>query len=146
MRDTGIIIKATTDNTTYQTGQIYWVNLNGEGHIQNGWHPGIIVQCNKGNKHSPTIAIVPVTSKRKTSLPTHVYIQAGLFGLSKPSIAQCEGQRIVSKDQIGDYIGMVSAEFMKKIAIGCLINTPYLQYLNNNDITNIKDFSSRKTS
>lgn len=133
-------------NVNYRTGEIYWVNLNGEGHVQNGLHPCVIVQCNMGNKYSKTVAVVPITSKRKAILPTHVHIKAGLFGLYRPSIVQCEGQQVVSKEQIGAYIGKVSQEFMAKIARGCLINTPYLQYLSDNDITDIQDFNSRKIS
>ena len=122
----------------YKIGDIYWVNLSGQGHVQNGWHPGIIVQCDAGNKHSETTAVVPITSKNKTKLPTHVKLNAGSFGLRYDSIAQCEGQQTVSFDQLGNYIGTVNEKIMNKIAKACLVNTPYLQFLSDTDINNIK--------
>lgn len=119
----------------YKLGEIYWFNLSGTGNVQTGWHPGIIVQNNKGNKYSNTIAIIPITSSnRKSKLPTHVKMRAGQFGLTRNSIAQCEGQRLVDKEQMGDYIGAVDSITMKKIAKACLINTPYLLFLNTIDI------------
>lgn len=122
----------------YKIGDIYWVNLSGQGHVQNGWHPGIIVQCDVGNKYSETTVVVPITSKNKTKLPTHVKLYAGNFGLRYDSIAQCEGQQTVSFDQLGDYIGTVNRKIMNKIAKACLVNTPYLQFLSDADINNIK--------
>lgn len=122
----------------YKIGDIYWVNLSGQGHVQNGWHPGIIVQCDAGNKHSETTVVVPITSKNKTKLPTHVKLNAGSFGLRYNSIAQCEGQQTVGFEQLGNYIGTVNGKIMNKIAKACLINTPYLQFLSDIDIHNIK--------
>ena len=122
----------------YKIGDIYWVNLSRQGHVQNGWHPGIIVQCDVGNKYSETTVVVPITSKNKTKLPTHVKLYAGNFGLRYNSIAQCEGQQTVSFDQLGDYIGTVNGKIMNKIAKACLVNTPYLQFLSDTDINNIK--------
>ena len=67
----------------YKIGDIYWVNLSGQGHVQNGWHPGIIVQCDAGNKYSETTVVVPITSKNKTKLPTHVKIYKNNYPLLK---------------------------------------------------------------
>lgn len=122
----------------YYTGEIYWVNLSGDGNVQRGWHPGIIVQNNKGNYFANTIEIVPVTSSKKTKLPTHVKLKAGKFGLIKDSIAQCEGQRPIDKSQIGCYIGTLDHSTMAKIAKGCLINTPFLNFLTETEVKNIK--------
>lgn len=114
----------------YNIGEIYWVNFKGAGHLQNGWHPAVIVQNNVGNRFSPTISVVPITSQRKAELPTHVKIEKGMCGLPKDSTAQCEGQRPVNKSDIGEYIGEVNSMVMKQIAKGCLINTPLLNFLN----------------
>ncbi|MGF6375017.1 mRNA interferase MazF [Clostridiales Family XIII bacterium PM5-7] len=116
------------------TGEIYWIKLEGSGSLQNGWHPGVVVQNNIGNKYSDTVVIVPLTSRKKSKLPTHVNIRAGAFGLAKDSIVQCEGQRPVNKTDIGDYIGTVDDKTMGKIARCCLINTPYLAYLTYSEI------------
>ena len=122
----------------YNIGEIYWVNFQQNQHIQGGWHPAVILQNNIGNKFSPTISVVPITSKKKADLPTHVKVDAGMFGLPKPSIIQCEGQRPVNKSDIGEYIGEVNSVVMKKIAQGCLINTPLLNFLNAVDIEKLQ--------
>ena len=126
------------NNVSYTTGDVYWVNLCGTGHVQSGWHPCIIVQNNIGNLHSKTMAVVPITSKKKVKLPTHVFIKKGICGLPKDSIAQCEGQQVICKTQVGDYIGFVSSDIMKQIAAGCLINTPYLDFLTEDDIVKLR--------
>lgn len=122
----------------YNIGEIYWINLNGVGCVQDGWHPGIIVQNNMGNLYSQTISIVPITSKRKAKLPTHVFIRAQTYGLRLDSIVQCEGQQTVCKSQIAGYIGTADSTLMKKIAKACLINTPYLNYLNDDEVGVLK--------
>ena len=40
------------------------------GSIQYGRRPVLVIQNNVGNKHSPTIIIVPLTSKHKKRMPT----------------------------------------------------------------------------
>lgn len=132
------------DKIKYYTGDIYWINLTGDNHIQNGWHPGIIVQNNKGNYFANTIEIVPITSSKKTKLPTHVNLRAGKFGLVKDSVAQCEGQRLICKSQIGSYIGTLDHTTMSKIAKGCLINTPFLHFLSEVEVKNIKYLNSNE--
>lgn len=118
----------------YKMGQAYWVYLGRqEGSVQGGWHPAIIVQNNIGNKFSRTISVVPTTSRKtKAKLPTHVMIQGGKFGFSRDSIVQCEGQRPVDKSDIGGYIGTVDDQTMGEIARACLINTPFLLFLDGN--------------
>ena len=125
----------------YTTGQIYWVNMKQDGHVQGGWHPGIIVQNNVGNFHSKTMSVIPVTSKKKAKLPTHVFIAKGSCGMPRDSIAQCEGLRPICKSQIGDYIGTADAKTMKQLAKGCLINTPHLIFLNESDIAELRDIT-----
>lgn len=122
----------------YNIGEIYWVNLKEDKHIQGGWHPAVIVQNNVGNRYSPTISIVPITSRAKSDLPTHVKVKAGMFGLPKASIIQCEGQRPVNKSDIGEYIGEVNSSTMKQIAKACLVNTPLLNFLNTVEIERLQ--------
>ena len=47
-------------------GDIYYANLNPVvGSEQGGVRPVIIIQNNTGNKHSPTIIVAAITSKKK---------------------------------------------------------------------------------
>jgi len=59
-------------------GDIFYCDLQSkrnQGSIQHGIRPVVILQNNKGNKHSPTTIVAPITSKNKPYLPTHAYIQ-----------------------------------------------------------------------
>ena len=117
-------------------GDVVWINLRDEGrHIQKGVRPAVIVQNNKGNRYSPTVQVVPLTSKMtKSHLPTHVYIPMCTAGLSKDSIVQCEGARPVSKEDIIGYIGTMPDEYMRQISVALIISTPVISFLNAEDL------------
>ena len=122
-------------NREYKIGEVVLVKFYGDGHIQNGIRPAIIIQNNIGNRHSPTLQVIPLTSQvSKKPLPTHVFISAGIGGLQKNSIALCEGQRIINKNNILKQIGILPDEYMQAICMGCLINTPLLIYLSQQQI------------
>ena len=53
---------------------MYYADLgHGIGSEQEGCRPVVIIQNNVGNKHSPTVIIASITSKKdaKPKLPTH---------------------------------------------------------------------------
>lgn len=118
-------------------GDVIWVKLHSEGeHIQSGVRPAVIIQNNIGNYFSPTIQVVPLTSKRsKSKLPTHVNIPATVAGLSKDSIAQCEGARPVSKSDILGFIGVMPNSYMEMISKAIIVSTPLIQYLSIESLT-----------
>lgn len=121
-------------------GDVVWCSLNGDdkNHIQNGVRPCVIIQNNKGNRFSPTIQVVPLTSRtNKANLPTHVRIPAKTAGLSKDSIAQCEGARPVSKRDILGYIGSMPESYMNDIGIALMVNTPLIQYMSFESLTTV---------
>lgn len=95
-------------------GQIYLVDLsNGFGSEQGGVRPVLVIQNNKGNKHSPTIIVACITSRAHTKhhLPTHYYIPDSA-GLKYPSIVMMEQIKVIDKSRIIKYIGSVSTRFM----------------------------------
>jgi len=56
-------------------GDIYYADLNPViGSEQGDIRPVLVVQNNVGNKHSPTVVVVPLTSSKKAFLPTHVKV------------------------------------------------------------------------
>lgn len=66
-------------NHTYLRGDMYYADLgHGIGSEQEGYRPVVIIQNDVGNKHSPTVIIASITSKKdaKPKLPTHYYIDA----------------------------------------------------------------------
>ena len=96
-------------------GDIYFADLNPiRGSEQGGIRPVLVIQNDKGNKHSPTIIIAPVTSSlEKVKLPTHVEIFGE--GLSKNSIVLLEQIRTIDKCRITDHIGRLDNKTMKHI-------------------------------
>jgi len=78
-------------------GQIYYVrsNYREEGSEQRGGRPAVIVSNDKNNANSNTVEVVYMTTKPKTDLPTHVYIESAL----RPSTLLCEQISTVSADR-----------------------------------------------
>lgn len=119
-------------------GDVIWVKLYGENHVQRGCRPAVILQNNVGNKFSPTIEVAPMTSRTtKSKFPTHVHIPAGIAGLTKASIVQCEGIRPVSKDDVLGFIGVMPDQYMAKISIASIKSMPIIKFLSSVEIATI---------
>lgn len=127
-------------------GDIYWVNFQGSGSEQNGWKPGVIVQNNIGNKFSPTLKIVPLTSRAKNDLPTHVKIKAGKYGIVKDSTILCEQETVCDKSKLGGRIGTLPPSYMRQIAVSMTINTPVIGYLDEKSLLALLDRVRQKNS
>lgn len=83
-----------------QRGKVYYGDLgeHGDG-IQQGIRPLLVVQNDTGNRYSPTILVVPITSKRKKKMPTHFSIP-----LERKSTVLCEQITIIHKSNLYDEI------------------------------------------
>ncbi len=64
-----------------------------------------------GNKYAPVVEVVYLTTKKKTSIPTHVYINSA----KKPSIALCEQIVTVCKSRLQHYIGSITVAELRRI-------------------------------
>ena len=54
----------------------------------------LVIQNDLGNRFSPTVIVLAITSKtHKAGLPTHVSLDAGEAGLSRPSVVLAEQMR-----------------------------------------------------
>jgi len=88
-------------------GDIYYADLDPViGSEQGGTRPVLIVQNDIGNKHSPTVIIIPLTSSNKARLPTHVRIKR-TGGLFTDSTALCEQVRTIDKSRLDGYLGRI---------------------------------------
>lgn len=105
-------------------GEIYMMDLSPVVQSeQGGIRPCVVIQNNFGNRFSPNITIIPLTSVlSKKPLPTHIQIEGGKFGLKKKSVVMCESIRTISKKRVREYIGTVDTNTMIKIENGVLIN------------------------
>lgn len=117
-------------------GQIYLADLGeGYGSEQGGIRPVLVVQNNKGNKHSPTILVACITSKAhsKHYLPTH-YVIPKHVGLKYDSMVMMEQIKVIDEKRIIKYIGKLSPKFMKildkKIKISFGLTYPYYKRRN----------------
>lgn len=119
-------------NRTYLRGDMYYADLGkGIGSEQEGYRPVVIIQNNVGNKHSPTVIIASITSKRdeKAKLPTH-YLLGVEDGLEIPSIVLLEQLRTVDKRRLSSFIGRLPEKHIQGInhalavSVGLIENIP----------------------
>jgi len=100
---------------TIKRGEIYCADLDPVvGSEQGGIRPVLIIQNDIGNRFSPTVIVLAITSKmRKAHLPTHIEVPAGRTGLRKPSIVLAEQVRTLEKQRLRKKMGALSeAEMM----------------------------------
>jgi len=91
-----------------QRGEIYLSDLSGYlGCEQSGTRPVLVVQNDTGNANSPTTMIVPLTSKHKPRLPTHIQLNPKDCGLTRRSTALCEQMRVIDKTRLMKRLGKV---------------------------------------
>ena len=104
-----------TVNTIIRRGDIWIADLRigTIGSEQGEIRPVVVVQNNIGNKFSPTVTIVPLTSRIKKMLPTHVEISDSC--LTALSIALVEQIRTIDKSRLIKHMGKLNKNIMIKI-------------------------------
>lgn len=121
-------------------GDIYYADLSPViGSEQSGIRPILIIQNDIGNKFSPTIIGVPITSKTKTNMPTHIMIEGNKYGLDKDSIILAEQIRTLDKTRLKEKVGRLDKKILqdvkKAIEISCgfrgkISIQEYINYIN----------------
>lgn len=80
-------------------GEIYYADLGyNQDAEQNGIRPVLVIQNDIGNKYSPTVVIIPITSRLKKFGKTHVRLREGI--LKEESFALTEQIRVISKRRL----------------------------------------------
>lgn len=104
-------------------GDIYMADLSPVyGSEQGGVRPVLIIQNNVGNKFSPTVIVVAITSKlHKAKIPTHVELSS-TCGLPLNSIALCEQLRTIDKARLKEKVGSLSLSEMRLIDRAIMIS------------------------
>ena len=78
----------------------------GNSSVQGGIRPAVVISNDKGNKFSPVLIVVPLTSRVKKYMPTHHTIEPSVGnGVSKTSIVLAEQIITVGKDMVRNVIG-----------------------------------------
>lgn len=128
-----------SNNLTPLIGEVYWMEFNGYEHGQKGWRPGVVLQNNVGNLHSPNLIALPLTTVlKKVNLPTHVVIPAVDSGLFEDSMVLCENPVTMSKRRVGAYLTTLPDEYMGKIARANLLATASISFLGEDELLEIR--------
>lgn len=95
-------------------GDIYFADLDPViGSEQGGKRPVLLIQNDLGNRFSPTVIILPLTSRTgKKALRTHVPVSPPQGGITKPSLILCEQVRTVEKSRLMHRLGTLPPEKM----------------------------------
>ncbi len=98
-------------------GDIYYADLRPViGSEQGGIRPVLIVQNDVGNRHSPTVICVAITSKmNKAKLPTHIELSAKKYGIVKDSVILLEQIRTIDKTRLKEKVCHLDEEVVKRI-------------------------------
>ncbi len=97
-------------------GDIFYANLSPVvGSEQDGIRPVLIIQNDVGNKYSPTVIAIAITSKQKPILPTHILIKSSESGLEKDSVVLVEQIRTLDKSRLIRKVGHLSNRTMELI-------------------------------
>lgn len=126
-------MSTTTRSSHPLIGEVYMVKFDGNGSVQRGYRPALVFQNNVGNRYSPNVVVLPITSaQKKTNQPTHVLVSAVESGLRMNSMVLCENPQCISKEQLVEYMTTLPEEYMKQVAAASLLANSAISYL---DIT-----------
>lgn len=102
---------------TVKRGDIYYADLSPViGSEQGGVRPVLIIQNDIGNRYSPTVIAAAITSQQdKTSLPTHIKVNADGCGLAKDSVILLEQVRTIDKQRLKEKMGSLDIPSMNMV-------------------------------
>ena len=103
--------------TAVHRGDIFFADLGTHSgtSVQSGYRPVLVISNNKGNAHSETITVMPMTgSFKRTDLPCHTALKPEQIkdrqcSFSKTTIL-AEQITTISKSALKSYVGKVDAE------------------------------------
>lgn len=90
--------------------------------IQAGYRPAVVIQNDIGNKFSPTLLVIPLSSKlKRLNMPTHVVIKNDdSNGLSRDSVLLAEQATTISKKKVKK-IGSINNREVQKQIFRCFV-------------------------
>ncbi|MCP4896769.1 MAG: type II toxin-antitoxin system PemK/MazF family toxin [bacterium] len=97
-------------------GDVYWVNLDPVLGSEIGKkRPAIVLQNEAANRSSPTVTVIPLSTKVGRVYPFQTLIPAGEADLPTESKALCEQIRTISRQRLVEYVGRISTERLVQI-------------------------------
>ena len=99
-----------------QRGEVYWVNLDpAVGSEVGKRRPAVVLQNDLANATSPTVTVIPLSSRVRKVYPFQVRIPAREGGLPSESKALCEQIRTVSRKRLRERLGALPAKRLQEI-------------------------------
>ncbi len=97
-------------------GEIYYADLSPTvGSEINKLRPVLIVSNDANNRAATTVTVLPITSNVNRIYPFEVHLSSKDSGLPKPSKAQAQQIRTISKERVrGGALGRLDAALMRK--------------------------------
>lgn len=121
-------------------GEVYLMEFSGTNSEQSGFRPGLVFQNNTGNRHSPNVIALPLTTSiKKMGQPTHVLLGAKDSGLKYDSVVLCENPERMSKEKISHYITTLSDNQMRLVAEAYLLATSAISFLDDESLKSIRE-------
>ncbi|EGL82810.1 transcriptional modulator of MazE/toxin, MazF [Caldalkalibacillus thermarum TA2.A1] len=98
-------------------GDVFFADLSPVvGSEQGGVRPVLVIQNDIGNRFSPTVIVAAITAQiQKAKLPTHVEINAKMYGFEKDSVILLEQIRTIDKQRLTDKITHLDEEMMARV-------------------------------
>jgi mRNA interferase MazF len=97
-------------------GEVYRVALDPVVGSETGkTRPALVLQNDLANRSSPTVTVVPISSRVDRVYPFQVKIPAGEGGLPRESKALCEQIRTVSRQRLGQRLGELAPERLREV-------------------------------
>ncbi len=105
------------NNLIVKRGDVFFADLSPVvGSEQGGVRPVLVIQNDIGNRFSPTVIVAAITAQiQKAKLPTHVEIDADLYGFEKDSVILLEQIRTIDKQRLTDKITNLDQVMMAKV-------------------------------
>jgi mRNA-degrading endonuclease toxin of MazEF toxin-antitoxin module len=111
---------------SHEKGDIFWVTLTGEGSVQRGRRPCVVMSRLSVNNAGKTIVIVPLTTETRTAnLYYRIFIPAaemikdpGCASALLDSVAKCDHVRVLDKTQLESKIGKLTYTAVIAVELG----------------------------
>ena len=103
--------------TVILRGELYTAQLDPVvGSEQGGRRPVLVVQNDQGNRFSPTVIVLALTSQlQKARLPTHISLTGHDVGLTKDSVILLEQIRTIDKRRLREHTGHADRSVMEQV-------------------------------
>jgi len=129
------VVNKVQQSQQFNRGEIWLVDLPFTGNsIQGGGiRPVVLCSNNMANLHSPILHCVPLTTRKKPSLPTHLEIDIDC-GIIRKSTVLCEQIMPLPKSVYKERIGFCNEKVMNKVDFCLSVHLGLFGFVKRNNI------------